>query len=145
MLSKPSPAKPGKSLIKTPAYKAWRRIFHCVLNAKSKDHIPGLNIHDPWRNFDLFLNEVGQPPEAGMAFTRLDKSEGFFPDNCAWLSKNDASRINAAYMKSQGTLVGRKGVLVCGSQQEKIEVSNQEDAPDLKAVRRSPALLCEKS
>jgi group I intron endonuclease len=105
-----SPAKTGMSLIKTPAYKAWSRIFHGVLNAKSKDFISGLNVYAPWRDFQTFLNDVGQPPEAGMAFARLNKSDGFYPGNCAWLSKSEASRINAANMKNQGTLVGRKGV-----------------------------------
>ena len=39
-----------------------------------------------------------------MAFTRLDKAKGFYPDNCAWLSKSEASKLNASYMKEKGTL-----------------------------------------
>lgn len=103
-----APAKPGQSLINTPAYKAWSRIVHGVLNPRSKrEHIPGVQLHDPWRAFSEFFKDVGQPPTKGMAFTRLDKAKGFYPENCAWLTKSEASKINAAYMKRMGTLVGR--------------------------------------
>lgn len=99
-----TPAKPGESLIKTKAYKAWSRIIHGALNPKSKEYIPGLNIYPAWRNFKQFLQDVGNPPEDGMAFSRLDKDQGFFPDNCAWLTKSEASMINAEYMKQKGRL-----------------------------------------
>lgn len=102
-----SRAKPGESLVKSPAYKSWSRIKHGVLNLKSKDYIPGIEMHIPWKHFDEFLKDNGQPPEPGMAFTRLDKSIGFFPDNCKWLTKSHASMINAAHMKEIGTLTGR--------------------------------------
>lgn len=103
-----SPAKSGESLVKSPAYKSWSRIKHGVLNQNSKDYIPGIEMYIPWQQFDEFLKDNGQPPETGMAFTRLDKSKGFFPENCKWLTKSQASVINAAHMKEKGTLTGRK-------------------------------------
>lgn len=102
------PAAKGQSLVKTFAYKAWSQIVHGVLNPKSKSHRPSLTICDKWKNFSGFLEDVGQPPQAGMAFTRLDKNLGYFPDNCAWMSKSEASKINATHMKKTGTLIGRK-------------------------------------
>ncbi|ABE43854.1 GIY-YIG nuclease family protein [Polaromonas sp. JS666] len=90
-----TPAKKGESLVKTPAYKAWSRIVHGVLNQKAKDYIPGVGLFEPWRDFQTFFKDVGQPPEPGMAFTRLDKSKGFFPENCVWLTKSESSRLNA--------------------------------------------------
>lgn len=102
------PAAKGQSSVKTAAYKTWSRIVHCVLNPRSKDHIPGLDVCEQWRTFEGFLAMVGQPPEPGMAFVRLDKSRGFFPENCAWMSKRDASKLNAASMKAAGKLTGRK-------------------------------------
>lgn len=102
------PAAKGQSLVRTAAYKTWSRIVHCVLNPRSRDHIPGLDVCEPWLTFEDFLAAVGQPPEPGMAFVRLDKSRGFFPNNCAWMSKHDASKLNAASMKATGKLTGRK-------------------------------------
>lgn len=99
-----TPAKPGESLIKTKAYKAWSRIIHGALNSKSKEYISGLDIHPTWRDFKQFLKDVGNPPEDGMAFSRLDKDKGFCPENCAWLTKSEASVINAEYMKKKGQL-----------------------------------------
>jgi hypothetical protein len=34
------PAKPGQSLVKTPAYKAWSRLMHVVMNPKSREYMP---------------------------------------------------------------------------------------------------------
>jgi hypothetical protein len=96
------PAKPGESLVGTQAYKVWSRIVHGVLNPKSKDYISGVELHDRWHDFRNFLKDVGQPPKAGMAFARKDKTKGFYPDNCEWMTKSKASRINAAYMKKHG-------------------------------------------
>lgn len=103
-----SPAKPGESLVKTQAYKSWSRIKNSVLNPKSKDYIAGITLYKPWEQFDKFLKDNGQPPEQNMAFTRLDKEKGYYPDNCAWLTKSESSKINAAQMKKTGRLTGNK-------------------------------------
>lgn len=102
-----APAKPGKSLVKTTAYKVWSRIIHCATNPNSKDYIPDMPVCERWRDFFAFLEDVRQPTEKGLAFARLDKSKGFFPENCAWMSKSAASKINASHMKASGSLTGR--------------------------------------
>jgi hypothetical protein len=102
------PAKPGQSLVKTQAYKAWSRLRHGVMNPKSKDYIAGVEIFAEWEKFDRFLTDNGQPSSKGMAFARLDKSKSYVPGNCEWMSKSEASKINAAYMKESGLLIGRK-------------------------------------
>jgi hypothetical protein len=102
------PAAKGQSLVKTAAYKTWDRIKNCALNQRSQEYIPGLDLCEQWRTFEGFLATVGQPSEPGMAFVRLDKRHGFFPENCRWLPKSEASKLNAAWMKSMGTLTGRK-------------------------------------
>ena len=103
-----TPAKAGTSLANTSVYKAWSRIIHGAVNPASKSFKPGLTVCDRWRTFEAFFQDVGQPPSQGMAFTRLDKAQGFCPDNCRWLTKSEASQINAAYMKKNGTLVGNR-------------------------------------
>lgn len=102
-----APSKPGHAISKTSAYKAWSRIVHCATNPQSKDFIPGLALHPGWYDFHIFLNDVGQPPERGLVFARLDKGKGFTPDNCVWMGKSEASQRNAAQMKAAGKLVGR--------------------------------------
>jgi hypothetical protein len=43
-----------------------------------------------------------------MAFARLDKTRGYVPGNCTWMTKSEASKLNAAYMKAAGLLTGRR-------------------------------------
>lgn len=103
-----SPAKAGESKVKTKAYKTWSRIIHGAMNPNSKDYIHGMTIYESWKDFDCFYRDIGDPPEKNMAFTRIDKRKGFSPDNCAWLTKSEASKINANHMKKSGRLTGRK-------------------------------------
>ncbi len=99
------PAKPGESLVQTKIYKSWSRIVHGALNPKSKDYIEGLEIYKPWLEFENFLDDVGNSGEKGIAFTRINKKKGFFPDNCKWLSKSESCRLNAEYMKREGLFI----------------------------------------
>jgi len=92
-------SKPGESLIKTKTYKAWSRIIHGALNPKSKQYIAGLSIYENWRDFNQFYNDVGEPSDPDMCFARINKCEGFFPENCTWMTKSQASKINYKHME----------------------------------------------
>lgn len=103
-----TPSKAGESIVKTKAYKAWSRIIHGVINPNSKEFIPNITVYKKWYDSTEFLNDVGEPKQKNMAFTRLDKEKGFYPDNCAWLTKSESSKINATHMKKTGRLTGNK-------------------------------------
>lgn len=103
------PSRPGEAITKTSAYRAWSHIVHGSLNPKSKDYVSNAGIEPSWRNFDAFLADVGQPSDLGLCFARIDKGQGFYQYNCGWMTKSEASKLNAAYMKEQGLLVGRRG------------------------------------
>lgn len=103
-----TPAKAGESIVKTKAYKTWSRIIHGAINPNSKEFIPNITVYKRWYDSTEFINDVGEPTEKNIAFTRLDKEKGFYPDNCAWLTKSESSKINAAYMKKTGRLTGNK-------------------------------------
>jgi len=60
-----------------------------------------LQVEERWKDFYNFYQDVGNPPAKNMAFDRLDKSKGFFPNNCKWLTKSQASIINAISMKKK--------------------------------------------
>lgn len=84
-----APARPGESLVKTKEYKAWSAIIHGALKPGSKDHIPGVDICDAWRDFDAFLADVGTAPEPGMIFSRLDRTKDYTPENCRWMTRSE--------------------------------------------------------
>jgi len=102
------PSKPGQAISKTPAYKSWSRLVHIDTNPKSKSYIPGLQIESSWDSFEKFLADNGQPPKQGMCFVRLDKTKGFVKGNCKWLTRSEASKINAQYMKVNRLFRGMK-------------------------------------
>lgn len=106
-IRKPSP--PGKAVTKTQAYKSWSRIVHGAMNPNSKQYNPDVELEDDWRDFFSFLDEVGQPPEPGMCFARINMDDGYFRNNCRWMTRSECCQINAAHMKKKGTLVGRRG------------------------------------
>ena len=96
-----TPAKPGQSLFKTKPYKVWSRIVHGVINPNSKEYIAGVTVYEPWRDFHVFLKDVGFPPSEGMMFSRLNKNEGFYPQNCAWLTKSEGNKISARHQSKR--------------------------------------------
>jgi len=49
----------------------------------------------------VFLKDVGFPPSEGMMFSRLNKNEGFYPQNCAWLTKSEGSKISARHQSKR--------------------------------------------
>lgn len=103
-----APPKPGEGLCKTPAYKAWSRLVHGLLNPNSKNYTKDTQMHDSWWSFSNFLTDLGQPSQPGMALSRIDKTQGFFPNNLRWMTKSDSSRLNAEQMRALGKLVGRR-------------------------------------
>lgn len=97
----PTPSRPGHSVVKTKAYKAWDHIMHGATKPGAKDYIEGMTVYEGWRNSQDFIAGVGQPPHHDMAFIRLDKSKGFFPENCVWAFKSEAaSRAASSHLPS---------------------------------------------
>lgn len=96
-----TPSKPGGSYVKTKLYKTWSNMVHVITNPKSKDYLPNITMLDTWRDFFEFRKDVGEPTESEMVFKRLDHSKGYFPDNCSWVTKKDAARINAEFLKKK--------------------------------------------
>jgi hypothetical protein len=79
------PAKAGESKVKTKEYRALEYIKHVVKKS-------GIEMIESWKEFDNFIQDVGFPENKDMAFTRLDKKKGYFPENCAWVTKSEASK-----------------------------------------------------
>lgn len=88
----------SKQSLLTKARKAHRRIFSQFLKPDAQGFIPGIGAYEPWRNFETFLKDVGEPPSHNVVFSRLDKSKGYFPENCLWLSKQES--LNSLNKKS---------------------------------------------
>ncbi len=94
-----APSKPGEGHVKTKLYKTWSSIVHCKTNPKSKSYIPNITIDSNWKDFHEFKKSVGEPSNSKMIFHMINPSEGYFPNNCKWMTRSEASKIDSAYMK----------------------------------------------
>lgn len=66
---------------KNKTYIVWKNIIHrCRYKYVGGE---GLEVYDNWKDFNNFLNDVGEAP-LKTRFTRIDKEKGFFPENCEW-------------------------------------------------------------
>lgn len=102
-----TPSKSGHSYVKSKLYKTWSNIVHIKTNPKSKGYIQNVLLYSKWMDFEGFKEDIEEPEEKGMVFKRIDQSEGYFPDNCKWMTKSEASKLNAYHMKLKGFLVDR--------------------------------------
>lgn len=98
-----TPSKPGEGYTKNKLYKTWSNIIHVSVNPKSKDFIPNITVYEKWRDFFEFRNNVGEPINKEMVFKRIDQEKGFFPENCKWMTKSEASKLNVEFMIKKGT------------------------------------------
>ena len=48
-----------------------------------------------------FREDVGEPEDSSFVFARIDKSKDFTPDNCSWMNKSEANRMNANWQKNK--------------------------------------------
>lgn len=87
-----TPSKTGESYVKTKVYRTWSYIIHSVLNPRSKYYISGVTICDEWREFESFRDDVGEPLDSNFVFFRLDRTKGFYKDNCAWMTRKEYSQ-----------------------------------------------------
>lgn len=97
-----------KSLIhgkhNTPEYQVWRDMWQRCTNAKNtgykryKDRTPP----DEWKDFQVFLADMGPRPSPKHSIERLDNDKPYGPANCLWAtrkqqSRNTSTNINIEY------------------------------------------------
>lgn len=52
----------------------------------------GIKVCARWRDFVLFLLDMGPCPYERGSIERLDNNKGYRPDNCVWLPKSEQSK-----------------------------------------------------
>lgn len=77
------------SLSKLPEYTVWKAMQNMCL---VKEHLQypnhggkGIKVCHRWRvEFGVFLQDMGKRPSDEHVIVRINKGEGFYPENCKW-------------------------------------------------------------
>jgi hypothetical protein len=48
----------------------------------------GITICEPWRAYETFLADMGEPPN-GMSLDRKENDKGYDPENCRWATAKE--------------------------------------------------------
>lgn len=73
------------------AYTCWHNmITRCSRHGYSRYADRGITFDPAWRDFEVFLAEMGEPPD-GLTLDRKDNDLGYSKDNCRWATHIDQS------------------------------------------------------
>jgi hypothetical protein len=86
----------------------------------------GITVCEKWRDFAMFLSDMGEKPSPDYSIERKDNTRGYSPDNCAW-----ATDVEQANNKSTNVFV-----VVNGEMMTVAQFSRKYGVPYGKALRR---------
>lgn len=94
----------------TPEYTAWQNMWTRCTNARSVDYklYNKRTPPDEWRNFEVFLADMGAKPSELHSLERRDNDKSYNPDNCVWATSKEQSRNN-----SRNVNIEYKGEVKC--------------------------------
>lgn len=78
-----------------PTYITWQRMKQRCQYEKAPDYARyggrGITVCDSWQSFEGFVKDMGQRP-SGMQLDRIDNDQGYFKENCRWVTKQQNAR-----------------------------------------------------
>jgi hypothetical protein len=90
-------------MTKTRTYKIWDGMIQRCTNINNKSFKDygqrGINVSDSWRNFEIFLKDMGEAP-IKYSIDRIDNNGNYEVGNCRWVSsmQNAQNKRNNVYV-----------------------------------------------
>lgn len=75
---------------RSPTYVSWQNMKQRC--GKPGTVYAGLKFDQRWRNFEAFLDDMGERPSLGHELDRIDPEDGYHAQNCRWLPREENRR-----------------------------------------------------
>lgn len=83
-------------------HRVWLSMKSRIKNPHKKTY-ENLNLCEKWKNsYITFLNDMGRAPTNKHQIDRIDNSEGYYPENCRWVTpkencRNKSTNVNISW------------------------------------------------
>lgn len=80
----------------TKMYKVWASMLQRCTNAKSNHYKDyggrGISVCERWNKYSNFKEDMGDSYKYGLTLDRINNDDGYFPNNCRWVSQKQQKR-----------------------------------------------------
>jgi len=87
-------------LSKSSEYKSWATMNRRCSNKDDKRYSDyggrGISVCTEWKDFNVFMSDMGKKPFVGAQIDRIDNSGGYCKENCRWVSRSENQRNRRA-------------------------------------------------
>ena len=100
-----------KNYSETPEHYVWRSmIYRCTKPScvwYKYYGARGITVCDAWKDYQVFLADMGARPSSEHSLDRIDNSLGYSPENCRWATRSEQQKNKTATKRyTDGTFVG---------------------------------------
>ena len=96
-------------LSRTPEYRTWNSMISRCTNPKAfayKDYGGrGIAVCERWKDFLLFLEDMGKRPSLAHTLDRIDTNGNYGPENCRWATKTQQQHNRRDTAINEGDVV----------------------------------------